>query len=150
MGVTDFCYDCVRGVGQFIGGTVWAVASCGRVLSESASTLRPTSSIDKIRQVVLTELRRLRGEKADVSSAKLEERLEIMAQTILALQKRIEELGERGSVSEATLMEAMGSVKAAESLNEDERTLLMTVFQKNIALQRPEMMETVVDLDTAE
>lgn len=145
MGVTDACYDFARGVGTFIGGSVKTVTSIGRAVSESVSRLRPLPSIEKIRNVVITELQRLRGKEVGLSESKLEERLQIMAETILALQNRINELGARGPVSEAAVLEAMSSVKVTESLNDNERLLLVNVFRRNMSLQKPELVDAALE-----
>jgi len=85
------------------------------------------------------------GEETELTRTKLEERLQIMAQTILALQERINELSARGPISEADMWEAVDSLKAAESLTNDERAVLVRVFRQNVALQKPELVGAATD-----
>ena len=145
MAFAERCYNCARGVGTFIGGSVKALTSVGQALRERLERLRPLSSIEKIRAVVIEELRRFMGKEPGLTSAALEERLQVMAEALLALQDRINELGTRGPISEAAMLEAMGSVKAAGSLTNNERAILLNVFRQNVALQKPQRVDDAVD-----
>ena len=48
-----------------------------------------------------------------------------------------------GHISQTDMLEAMDSIKTADPLNNDERTVLANVFRQNIALQKPELVDTV-------
>ena len=132
-------------MGKFIGGSLNVLAWPRKVLRKSAGKLRPQSSREKIRAIVTEELIRLVGGETELTRTKLEERLQIMAETILALQERINELSARGPVSEADMREAVDSLKAAESLTNDERVVLVKVFRQNVALQKPELVGAAID-----
>lgn len=131
-------------MGKFIGGGFSILGSARKVLRKSIGKLRPLSSREKIRNIVIDELTRLAAGDAELTGTTLEERLQVMAETILALQEKINELGARGPVSETDMWEAMSSLKAAESLTDDERAILVTVFRQNIAIQKPDLVNTPV------
>ena len=144
MSFTDVFLNFAGGMGKLIGGSFSALNSVRRALRKSIAKLRPKSSKEKIRAIVIDELTRLMAREAELTGTKLEERLQVMAETILALQERINELSVRGPVSETDMWEAMGSLKAAESLTDDERAILVTVFRQNIAIQKPDLIDTPV------
>lgn len=75
-------------MGKFIGVSINVLAWPGKVLKKSAGKLRPLSTREKIRSVVTEELIRFMGLEAEFTSAKLEKRLQVMAEAILALQKK--------------------------------------------------------------
>ena len=133
------------GMGKFIGGSLKALASIRKAVRKSAGKLRPQSSREKIRAIVTEELIHLVGKETELTQRKLEERLQVMTQTILALQERINELSARGPLSEADMWEAVGSVEAAEFLTDDERAILVNVFRQNIALQKPKLVGVAID-----
>jgi len=144
MSFTDVLRDFAHGMGKFIGRSFNALSSTRKALRESVGKLRPRYSRENIRAIVIDELTRLPARKAEFTGTILEERLQLMAETILALQERINELSARGPVSETDMWEAMGSLKAAESLTDDERAILATVFRQNIAIQKPDLIDTSV------
>lgn len=133
------------GMGKFIGGSLKALASIRKAVRKSVGKLRPQSSREKIRAIVTEELIHLVGKETELTQRKLEERLQVMTQTILALQERINELSACGPISEADMWEAVGSVEAAESLTDDERAILVNVFRQNIALQKPKLVGVAID-----
>jgi hypothetical protein len=143
-GVVGVSWGLAKSVGRFI----WAGS---KILPRpSRAGKRPTIqeesswTREKIRSIVVDELTRLMAREAELTGTKLEEHLQVMAETILALQERINELSVRGPVSETDMWEAMSSLKAAESLTDDERAILVTVFKQNIAIQRPDLIDTPV------
>jgi hypothetical protein len=123
-------------MGKFIGGSINVLAWPRKALRKSTEKPRPLPLRETIRAIVTEELIRLVGKETELTRIKLEERLQIMAETILALQERINELGARGPVSEADMWEAVDSLKAAEALTNDERVVLVKVFRQNVALQK--------------
>ena len=76
------------------------------------------------------------------AKAEFEQRFEIMAQAILALQKRLDELVVSGHISGRDVLEAMASLKVANSLTNNEKAVLVNVFRQNIALQKPKLINT--------
>ena len=94
---------------------------------------------EDIRSIVIEEMARLQVATKGLTLLDLEKRLRRMADTIESLQKRINELGTRGPVSEADVWKEMNSLESADSLTNDERTLLVGVFRRNMALQKPEV-----------
>jgi hypothetical protein len=73
-----------------------------------------------------------------LSLLELEKRLRFMADTIEALQKRIGELSARGPVSEGDVWKEMSSLESADCLSNDEQALLVGIFRRNMALQKPQ------------
>lgn len=144
MALSDVFSDFASGLGKFIGASRNAMFSAGKAAKATLGNLRPRSSREKIRSIVFDELVRLIGEDAALAGTKLEERLKVMAEIILALQQRIDDLGVRGSVRDADMWKAMRSVKAAEILTNDERAILIRVFRQNVALQKPELVDATV------
>jgi len=132
-------------MGKFIGGSINVLAWPRKALRESIKKPRPLPSRETIRAIVTEELIRLVGKETELTRIKLEERLQIMAETILALQERINELSARGPVSEADMWEAVDSLKAAEALTNDERVVLVKVFRQNVALQKPELVGDAIN-----
>jgi hypothetical protein len=132
-------------MGKFIGGSINVLAWPRKALRKSTEKPRPLPLRETIRAIVTEELIRLVGKETELTRIKLEERLQIMAETILALQERINELGARGPVSEADMWEAVDSLKAAEALTNDERVVLVKVFRQNVALQKPELVGDAIN-----
>jgi len=141
----DACRNFACGTGEFIGGSHNALSSARKALRKSVEKLRPKSSKEKIRSVVTEELIRLVDKETELTQTKLEKHLQVMAEAILALQERIDGLSARGPISEADMWKAMGSLKAAEPLTNDERSVLVNIFRQNIALQKPELVDAAVD-----
>ncbi|MCJ7603496.1 MAG: hypothetical protein MUO63_18600 [Desulfobulbaceae bacterium] len=106
--------------------------------------LRPLSSRNKIRTIVIEELARSQGTGQRITLAELEERLQLLADTIEAIQKRIMELSGRGLGREALVSAAMASVKNVSLLNEEERVILTNIFRQNVAIQKPELVDNAV------
>jgi hypothetical protein len=139
MSFTDACRNFACGMGKFFGATRNTLGWPRKALRKSVENLRPQSSREKIRAIVTEELMHLVGKETELTRIKLEERLQVMAQTILALQERINDLSASGPVSEADMWEAVDSLEAAQSLTNGERVVLVKVFRQNVALQKPEL-----------
>ena len=137
MSLTEACSNLFYGIGRFVGESSKAFTSARKALRESKEKLRSLSSRERIRHIVVEELTRLGGKGIDFTTTELKERLQVMGEIILALQKKIDGLSARGSVGEADMWKAVGSMKAAESLTDDERAVLVSVFRRNMALQKP-------------
>ena len=144
MSLTDVISDFAQGMGKFIGKSFNILFLFRNALRKSAVKLRPRDSSEKIRAIVIEELTHLPAKEAELSGTDFEKRLQLMADTILALQKKINELGFGGQVSETDMFEAMDSLKATELLTEDERAILVTVFRQNIAIQKPNLIDTPI------
>ena len=95
----------------------------------------------EIRSIVIEELQRVQEADDRPSIAELEERVRSMSTMIETLKQRIGELSKRGPVSEADVMSAVGSLDSAEPLTHGERAVLVTVFRRNVALQKPDLAE---------
>ena len=145
MSFTDVCRNFACGMGKFVGGSFNVLAFAQKALRESAEKLRPLSSRKEIRSIVIEEPARLQHTERKITLPELEKRLRLMAETILALQERINEPSARGPISEADMWEAVGSLEAAESLTDDERAILVNVFRQNIALQKPKLVGVAID-----
>ena len=145
MSFTNVCRNFACGMGKFIGGSLHILASVPKSLRKTVAKLQPQSSRERIRSIVTEELIRLVGKETELTRTKLEERLQVMAETILALQERINELSARGPISEADMWEAVGSLEAAESLTDDERAILVNVFRQNIELQKPKLVDIAIN-----
>ena len=92
-----------------------------------------------IRSIITEELTRWPTVAGGTSLSDLEKRLRCMAETIEALQRRLNELSTHGLVSEADVWKEMNSLESAGSLTNDERALLVGVFRRNMALQKPKV-----------
>ncbi len=141
---TNVCRYFACGTGKFIGGSFSAVVSVRKALRESMGKLRPLSSKKKILTIVIEELARSQGAEQRITLAELEERLRLMADTIEAIQKRILELSGRGLEHEALISAAMASVKNVSLLNDDEKVILTNIFRQNVAIQKPELVDSAV------
>jgi hypothetical protein len=139
MGLNDISCSLGQGVGKFVVGTRKVLSWPGSTLSKTVEKLRPVFPRAKIRTIVAEELMRFVAQK-EPTEEKLEQRLKIMAETILALQERLDEMINHGHVSETDMLEVLDSIKTAESLTDDERAVLVNVFRQNIAIQKPEFV----------
>ena len=149
MGLSDISRGFGHGVGKLVGGTRKVLSLPGSALSKAIEKLRSIFPSAKVRTVVAEELTRLM-EAEGLAEEKLEQRFKVMAETILALQKKLDEMVASGHVSQTDMLEAMDSIKTAEALTNDERTVLVNVFRQNIALQKPELVNTAVGSDMSE
>jgi hypothetical protein len=150
MDIASVCYDFVRGMGKCIGGGSRALTAARDTLRESAEKLRPRFSRERIRSIISEELTRLLGKGVELGGMEVEERLQVMAGAILALQERVNELSARGPVSAADMWKEIGSLEAAAPLTDGERSILVNVLRQNIALQKPELAAAAVDYAVAE
>lgn len=125
-------------------GAAKALGLPSRAAEGSERTGESSRAQEAIRSIVVEELARLRGGEGGLAASELEGRLQLMAETIRALQDKIAELGARGRMREADMWHAMRSVKAAESLTDEERAILVNVFRQNIAIQKSGVVDTPV------
>lgn len=144
MGLNDISRGFGHSVGRLIGTTRKVLSWPGSTLSKAIEKLRFIFPSAKVRTIVTEELIRLLGAEG-LAEEKLEQRLQVMAETILALQEKIDELVARGHISETDMLDAMDSLKTATSLTNDEKAVLVNVFRQNIALQKPELVGTAID-----
>jgi hypothetical protein len=143
MDLNDISCSLGQGVGKLVDGTRKVLSWPGSTLSKAIEKLRSVFPSANIRAIVTEELMRFMAQK-EPTEEKLEQRLKIMAETILALQERLDEMVTHGRISETDMLEAIDSIKTADSLTNDERMVLVNVFRQNIALQKPELVETAV------
>jgi hypothetical protein len=151
MNSADVCRNFVCGVGKFFGSSLNAMSTArnaiGKSVGKSIGALktlkawRPQSSKNKIRSIVMEELARLQNTS---SLAELEERLQLLSDTIEAIQKRMLELSGRGLGHEALVSAAMASVENVNKLNSEERAILTNIFRQNVAIQKPELVDTAI------
>ncbi len=143
MKLKDFSLGFVHGVGTLVGRTCKVLSWPGSTLSKAIEKLRSIFPSTKVRTIVTEELTRLMSAE-ELAEEKLEQRLKVMAETMLALQKRLDGMVTGGHISETDMLKAMDSLKAAESLTDDERAILVTVFRQNIAIQKPDLIDTAM------
>jgi len=141
MGLNDISRGFGHGVGKLVGGTRKVLSWPNSALSKATEKLRTIFPNTKVRTVVAEELTRLIG-TGGLTEEKFERRLKVMAETILALQERLDQMVANGHISQTDMLEVMDSLKTAETFNNDERTVLVNVFRQNIALQKPELVNT--------
>ena len=115
-----------------------------------ASQEVPSSGRENIRSIVLEELARLQGAEGRITFRELEERLRLMAETLRALQERMDELGARSPIAETDLWREISSLEVGASLTRDEKAILVRVLRQNIALQKSERVNAAVERHTAE
>jgi len=145
MSSADVYRNFACGVGKFFGGSFKALVSVRKAMEKSMGILRPQPSVKKISTVVIEELARSQGDANQENTlAELEERLRLMADTIEAIQKRILELSGRGLGREALVSAAMASVKNVSLLNNEEKVILTNIFRQNVAIQKPELVDTAI------
>ena len=132
MDFNDISRSLGHGVGVVVGGTRKVLTWPGSALSKAIDKLRSVFPSAKVRTIVTEELMQLMGTE-DSTEARLEQRIKVMAETILALQERLDEMVAGGSISQTDMLEAMDSLKAADCLTNNERTVLASVFRQNIA-----------------
>ena len=141
MGLNDISRSLGHGVGKLVGGTrkvlFWPCSTLGKAIEKR----RYVSPCARVQTAVTEELMRVEVPQAP-AKADFEQRFEIMAQAILALQKRLDELVVSGHISGRDVLEAMASLKVADSLTDDEKTVLVNIFRQNIALQKPKLVNT--------
>ena len=149
MGFADVCRNFASGLGKFVGASHNILVSVGEAprnaLRKSVEKLRPLPSRERIRSIITEELIRLMSKQTEFTGAELQERLQVMAEAIESLQEKIAELSTRGPIGEADMWKVMGSLKAAASLTDNERAILANVFRQNIAIQKPELIDTAVE-----
>lgn len=144
MDLIEISSNLGRGVGKLVGGTRKVLSVPGNTLSMAMEKLRSVFPRSNVRNIVTEELIRLMGDEG-LAGEKLEQRLQVMAETIVVLQKRIDELVAQGYVSETDVLNAMDSLETANSLSSDEKAVLVNVFRQNIAIQKPELVGTEID-----
>ncbi len=139
-------YNAIRETGKTLGIAPARIASVlSKILRRSGkSSAQLSSPTEVIRAIVLEELARVQGLDGAISLGELEIRLRAMAETVEALQAKIAELSVAGNISEAEIWKVMDSIESAESLTNSERSVLVNIFRQNIALQKPELIETGV------
>ena len=148
MNSTEVCRNFVCGVGKVFGESYNVMTTVRTVMGTSIrksigllGRLRPQPSMKKIRAIVMEELARSQNPNA---MADLEERLQLMADTIEAIQKKMLELSGRGLGHEALVSAAMASVENVNRLNIEEKAILTNIFRQNVAIQKPELVDTAI------
>jgi hypothetical protein len=144
MDLNEISRNLGSGVGKLVGGTRRILSLPGTTLDITIEKLRSVLPGSNVRSIVTEELMRVMGAEGLVEE-KLEQRLQILAETIVALQKRIDELVAQGYVSEKDVLNAMDSLESAQSLSNDEKAVLVNVFRQNIAIQKPELVNTAFE-----
>lgn len=144
MGLNDISHSLGHGAGTIVGTTRKVLSWPGSTLSKAVEKLRYIFPGARTRAIVAEELIRLLSAEG-LAEEKLEQRIKVMAETILALQERLDELGVRGHISQTDMLDAVDSIKAADFLTNDERVMLVNVFRQNIAIQRPELVGVDID-----
>ncbi|MHC4104125.1 MAG: hypothetical protein ACYSR9_04235 [Planctomycetota bacterium] len=144
MSFAKVCRSFAHSIGKFIGGGFSILTSVQKSLGESMGRLQPLPSRKKIRTIVIEELARSQGAEQRITLAEFEERLQLMADTIEAIQKRILELSGRGLEREALVAAAMASVENVRLLSGEERVILTNIFRQNVAIQKPELVDNIV------
>lgn len=139
MGLNDISRGFGHGIGKLVGTTRKVLSWPGGAFSKVIEKLRSAFPGARVRVIVTDELIHLMSAEG-LAWEKLEQRLQVMAETILALQERLDEKVARGHISETDMLNAVNSLKAADSLTNDERVMLVNVFRQNIAIQRPELV----------
>jgi hypothetical protein len=134
-----------RAVGKFMAAGPQLVARLARAIQRSPGKGESLPGRKGIRSIVLEELLRWQDADGKPNVAELEERLRLMTETIEALQSRIGELSDRGSISPADMWEEISSLEVADSLTDDERALLVSVFRHNVALQKRKFAGAALD-----
>ncbi|HUV40670.1 MAG TPA: hypothetical protein VMW23_02635 [Sedimentisphaerales bacterium] len=141
MSFNNICRNFACGMGKVIGGGFSLFGSAQKAVRQSTVKFHPRRQPKKTEQSLTTqELMRLVHQEAELTQTKLEHRLQIMAETIQALEKKITPLSAAGPVTEADMWQAMACLKGAQSLTSDEKALLASVFRDNIAIQKPELV----------
>ena len=142
----------VKGVGKSIGascrmltsGTSKILNLFSRAPKQSTQKEQSFTAREQIRSVVIEELARSLGSEQKTVLAELEERLQLIADTVEAIQKKILELSGHGLGHEALVSTAMASVKNVGLLNDEEKVILTNIFRQNVAIQKPELVKTAV------
>ncbi len=142
MPLMDICCGLASGIGKLAGRTSRLFGS--RAQPEPVWPYPSDIERLRIRRIVVQQLTRLLGDEGMITREEFEERLQRLVASILALQQKIEELSVHGPVSEAALSQAIASVSAAESLGEEEKSVLASIFRRNIAIQKPELLDSFV------
>jgi len=148
MNSAEVCRNFVCGVGKVFGESLNVMSTVRKAVGTSMrksvgilGTLRPQPSAKKIRAIVMEELARTQN---TATMAELEERLQLMADTIEAIQRRMLELSGRGLGHEALVTAAMASVETVGRLNSEEKAILTNIFRQNVAIQKPELVDTAI------
>jgi len=149
MGLDDISRSFGHGLGSLVGTTRKVLFWPGSALGKAVGKLRSVFPSAKTRAIVTEELMRLMSAE-EYAEDKLEQRLKVMAETIVALQERLDQMVVSGHISQTDMLEAMDSLKTADSLTNDERAVLVNVFRQNITLQKPELVDTAVGSDMSE
>ena len=140
-------YSLIRDTGRtVISGPSKIISLLSKALKRSSKSHKFLSDEEAIRRVVLQEMAHLQGlEGGGLTLSQFEGRLKVMTETILELQKRIDELGLRDSLSAKDMWDAVDSLKTAQTLTNSEMAVLVNIFRKNIALQKPKLVEVGPD-----
>ena len=146
MGLNNISRGLGYGIGKLVGGTRKVLFLPCSTLSKTTEKLRPVSPNASVQTAVTEELRHAEAH----TEASLEQRLQVMTEAILALQKRLDELVAGGHISGRDVLEAMASLKVADSLTDNEKAVLVNVFRQNIALQKPKLINTAADNSMSE
>ncbi len=142
MPLINICCGLARRIGRLAGRTSSLFGS--RAQPEPVRQYPSDIERLRIRRIVVQQLTRLLSSEGMITREEFEERLQRLVASILALQQKIDELSVHGPVSEAALSQAIASVSAAESLGEEEKSVLASIFRHNIAIQKPELLDSFV------
>lgn len=99
---------------------------------------RQPSRSEEIRSVVLEEIQRsLREKRASGNGTHaIEERLEAITASLIAIEERLARLSGNGAVSSEQIEAAVLDVEKSQGLDEEEQVLFEHIFRENVALQK--------------
>jgi len=132
MGFNDISCSAGQNMGKLAGGTRSVLSWPANTMSSVIEKLSSVFPSPKIRAIVGKGLMCFIAQK-ESTEEKLEHRLKIMADTILALRERLDEMVTHDRIKETDTLEVLDSLKTAEPLTNNERMVPENIFRQNIA-----------------
>ncbi|MBF0619344.1 MAG: hypothetical protein HQL19_04170 [Candidatus Omnitrophica bacterium] len=134
--------DMIKTAGKLAGRATRQVMNFWDTVKTSRSRIAyALFSKEDIRRIVAEEVPRYLPEKENLSLQAYERRLQVFSERLHALQETIAELQLSGQLNQKTVAQTIGSIQADDQLNADEKSILATILNQNILLQKPELVK---------
>ncbi|MFT5207182.1 MAG: hypothetical protein ACI9CF_000931 [Candidatus Omnitrophota bacterium] len=127
----------IKSLGVFVRKSQEVVNRVGRTFKSGAGKVgakAKSAPREEVASSLADEIRAMLNER-NTPNADLEKRLEMISEAVLQLQEQVAQSNTRQPMGEAQFQDAVDSISDEEGLDEEEKSVLETIFKQNLVLQ---------------
>jgi hypothetical protein len=144
VSLKDFCNDVANRMGFFVGQSRNVLSSAQKKIKESTQALNPKNLPERIQNAIYEKLTRTLYKQAEFMMGKISERMEAIDEVARPFYEKVNALVAHGPVSETQLWQALNSIEAAQKLTDEEKVLLVTLYDQIVGTQKSKVVDAVV------